>query len=131
MKIVPVCCLLALLPLAGCASFHPVTASPLEVGQKYRTNMIAYTQRMQNASASEEERGWILYERAGLFLTLGMLDYARSDYRTIIYLPRGWVLRTQDLISSGLYSPITPGVAAGLSRRSGNTAAWPRRTGRA
>ena len=93
MKIVPVCCLLALLPLAGCASFHPVTASPLEVGQKYRTNMIAYTQRMQNASASEEERGWILYERAGLFLTLGMLDYARSDYRTIIYLPRGSVSR--------------------------------------
>lgn len=44
MKIVPVCALLALLPLAGCASFHPVTASPLEIGQKYRTNVVAYSQ---------------------------------------------------------------------------------------
>lgn len=93
MKIVPVCALLALLPLAGCASFHPVTASPLEIGQKYRTNVVAYSQRMQNSSASDEERGWILYERAELFLALGMLDYAKSDFRTIIYLPRGAVSR--------------------------------------
>lgn len=93
MKFIPVCCLLALLPLAGCASFHPVTASPLEIGQKYRTNVVSYTQRMQSGSASDEERGWILNERAGVFLVLGMLDYARSDYRTIIYLPRGSVSR--------------------------------------